>query len=70
MADKKKNRPPTGDGKKQSPVKGESRKLGKRSTVTQASQSRQNILDDGAEKSYRENPSREKNNPGRPRAGR
>jgi hypothetical protein len=70
MADKKKNQPPTGHGKKQSPVKGESRKLDKRSTVTQASQQRQNILDDGAEQSYRENPSREKNNPGRPRAGR
>jgi hypothetical protein len=70
MADKKKSQPPTGEGKKQSPVKGESRKLDKRSTVTQASQPRQNSLDDEAEQSYRENPSQDKNNPNRPRAGR
>jgi hypothetical protein len=70
MPDKKKNQPPTGEGKKQSPVKGESRKLDKRSTITQASDARQNILDDEAEQAYRENPSQAKNNPGRPKAGR
>ncbi|HVG21662.1 MAG TPA: hypothetical protein VNI02_21685 [Blastocatellia bacterium] len=70
MADEKKNQPPAGEGKKQSAVKGESRKLDKRSTITQASDSRQNILDDGAEQSSRDNPSQEKNNPSRPRAGR
>jgi hypothetical protein len=39
MANKSKNRanqPPTGEGKKQSPVAGESRKLQKRSEVLQA----------------------------------
>ena len=70
MADEKKNQPPTGEGKKQSPVKGESRKLDKRSTITQASHARQNILDDEAEQSRRENPSQEKNNPNKPKAGR
>lgn len=70
MADEKKNQPPTGEGKKQSSVKGESRKLFKRSEVAQSSQPRQNILDDEAEQTYRENPSQEKNNPDRPKAGR
>jgi hypothetical protein len=70
MADKKKNQPPTGEGKKQSAVKGHSRKLEKRSTIIQASESRQNILDDDAEQSSRENPSQERNNPKRPKAGR
>jgi hypothetical protein len=70
MADKKKNQPPAGKGKKQSPVKGESRLLFKRSTITQASNARQNILDDDAEQALRENPSQKKNNPDKPKAGR
>jgi hypothetical protein len=70
MADVKKNQPPTGQGKKQSPVKGESRKLEKRSMVTQSSTPRQNIQLPEEEMGYRENPSQEKNNPRRPKAGR
>ena len=70
MADEKKNQPPTGEGKKQSPVKGESRVIDKRSTITQASDARENILDDEAEQSWRENTSQEKNNPNKPKAGR
>lgn len=70
MADVKKNQPPTGQGKKQSPVKGENRKLEKRSIVTQASQPKQNILLPDEEESYRDNPAQEKNNTKRTKAGR
>ncbi|HJQ69490.1 MAG TPA: hypothetical protein VKA70_10975 [Blastocatellia bacterium] len=70
MADKKKNQPPTGQGKKQSPVKGQSQKIEKRSTVAQASNARQNLGTLEDEMSQRENPSRTKNNPKRPKAGR
>jgi hypothetical protein len=70
MADKKKNQPPTSEGKKQSPVKGESRKLAKRSMVSQASGPRQNIQTDDEEQAYRENPSEQKNKPKRAKAGR
>ncbi len=70
MADKKKNQPPTGEGKKQSPVTGDSKKILKRSEVTQASTPGQNILGDEEEADFRENPSQQKDNPNRPKAGR
>jgi hypothetical protein len=70
MADKRKNLPPTGEGKKQRPVKGESGELLKRSTVTQSSNPAQNILGDEEESDFRDNPSQRKNNPNRPKAGR
>lgn len=70
MADKKKNQPPTAEGKKQSPVRGKSQELLKRSEVKQSSTPRQNILDDDAEQALRENPSQQKNNPNRQKAGR
>jgi hypothetical protein len=70
MAEKRKNQPPTGQGKKQSPVKGQSGKIAKRSMVAQASNARQNLGTSEDEMSQRENPSRKKNNPDRPKAGR
>jgi hypothetical protein len=70
MADKKKNQPPTGEGKKQSPIKGESGKLAKRSMVVQSSGPRQNIQTSDEEQSHREDPSRQKNTPKRAKAGR
>jgi hypothetical protein len=70
MADKKKNQPPAGEGKKQSPTRGESGKLAKRSMVVQSSGQRQNIQTGDEEQSYRENPSGRKNNPKRAKAGR
>jgi hypothetical protein len=70
MADKRKNQPPTGQGKKQSPVKGQSGKIEKRSMVTQASNARQNLGTAEDEMARRENPSQRKNNPKRPKAGR
>ena len=70
MANKRKNQPPTGEGKKQSPVKGESGKVTKRSMVTQASNARQNIQLPEEEAAFRENRSQQKDNPKRPKAGR
>jgi hypothetical protein len=70
MADKKKNQPPTAEGKPQSPVKGESRKLDKRSDIVQSSHAAQNLQSDQDEIDQRENPSQRKNNPNRPKAGR
>lgn len=70
MADVKKNQPPTGEGKKQSPVKGESGKAMKRSDVTQASNPEQNIQLPEEEMGMRDNPDQQKNNPNRPKAGR
>ena len=70
MADKKKNQPPTSQGKQQSPVQGESRKLNKRSDVTQSSHAEQNIGSKSDEMGRRDNPSERKNNPNRPKAGR
>jgi hypothetical protein len=70
MADKRKNQPPTGQGKKQSPVRGQSLKIEKRSMVTQASNARQNLGTPDDEMSQRENHSQKKNNPKRPKAGR
>jgi hypothetical protein len=70
MPHKRNNQPPTGEGKKQSTVKGDSRELMKRSTITQSSNAKQNILDDEQEMGMRDNPSQQKNNPNRPKAGR
>jgi hypothetical protein len=70
MADKKKNQPPTGQSKEQSPVKGESRKLDKRSDVMQSSHAEQNLGSNTDEMTDRANPSERKNNPDRPKAGR
>jgi hypothetical protein len=70
MADKKKNQPPTAEGKKQSPVKGESRKLDKRSDIVQSSHAAQNLGSDQDEMGQRDNPSQRKDNPNRPKAGR
>ncbi|HXG94206.1 MAG TPA: hypothetical protein VNN73_17815 [Blastocatellia bacterium] len=70
MPHKRDNQPPTGEGKKQNPVKGKSRELLKRSEVTQASTPRQNILGDEEEMAFRSNPSQRKDNPNRPKAGR
>ncbi|MFL6275100.1 MAG: hypothetical protein ACJ74G_07805 [Blastocatellia bacterium] len=70
MADKKKNQPPTAEGKKQSPVKGESRKLDKRSDIMQSSHAAQNLGSDQDEMGQRDNPSQRKDNPNRPKAGR
>jgi hypothetical protein len=70
MADKEKNQPPTGQSKEQSPVKGESRKLDKRSDVMQSSDAEQNLGSDTDEMNDRANPSERKNNPDRPKAGR
>ena len=70
MADKKKKQPPTSQGKSQSPVKGESRKLGKRSDVMQSSHAEQNLQSDADEMGRRANPSERKNNLDRPKAGR
>jgi hypothetical protein len=70
MAEKRKNQPPTGQGKKQSPVKGQSGKIAKRSMVAQASNASQNLGMPEDETAQRENPSQKRNNPKRPKAGR
>jgi hypothetical protein len=70
MPQKRNNQPPTGEGKKQSPVKGKSGELLKRSTVTQASNPQQNISGDAEERALRDNPSQRKDNPNRQKAGR
>ena len=71
MANKNRNRanqPPTGEGKKQSPLLGESRKLNKRSEVAQASNARQNIGTAKEENAATVQPP--KRNAQRPKAGR
>ena len=70
MADKRKNQEPTGEGKKQSPVSGKGGELSKRSTVTQSSNERQNILGEEEEQAWRDNPSQRRDSPNRPKAGR
>jgi hypothetical protein len=65
----KKNQPPTGEGKKQSPRPGAANKLSKRSEVLQAAGARQNIgtaEDEEASRDYAAPPI----NPKRPKAGR
>jgi len=70
MADKRNKQEPTGEGKKQSSVSGKSGELSKRSTVTQSSNARQNILGEEEEQALRDNPSQRGDNPNRPKAGR
>ena len=63
----KKNQPPTGEGKKQSPQPGRAKELHKRSEVLQAAGSRQNIgtaMEDVSQSSSASV------NPKRPKAGR
>ncbi len=72
MANKSRNRrnqPPTGQGKHQSPYRGEPRKLEKRSVVVQAQRHHPelNLGDTGEEAAWREGDQR---NPKRPKAGR
>jgi hypothetical protein len=65
----RKNQPPTGQGKHQSPFRGEPRKLGKRSEVVQAQRGHPelNLGDSDEEAAYAEGDER---NPKRPKAGR
>jgi hypothetical protein len=65
----RKNQPPTGQGKRQSPFLGEPRKLDKRSDVVQAQRGHPelNIGDTGEEAASAEGDQR---NPERPKAGR
>ena len=60
------NQPPTGQGKKQSPLPGEPRKLDKRSEVVQASNARQNMGTSREEESSQT----QSTNPKRPKSGR
>jgi hypothetical protein len=62
------NRPPTGQGKKQSPRSGEANKLQKRSEVLQAAGSEQNIGSPEEEEASRY--AQQSRNPKRPKAGR
>lgn len=66
------NQPPTGEGKRQSPYKGEPDKLGKRSEVLQAQRNHpeENIGSVSEEESSRSNSPQQKNNPKRQKAGR
>jgi hypothetical protein len=65
----RKNQPPTGEGKRQSPHRGEPRKLMKRSDVLQAQRghSELNLGDTDEEAAFREG---DELNPKRPKAGR
>jgi hypothetical protein len=65
----RKNQPPTGAGKRQSPYLGEPRKLAKRSEVLQAQRYHPelNLGDSGEEAALREG---DQLNPMRPKAGR
>ena len=65
----RKNQPPTGEGKKQSPHRGEPQKLMKRSDVLQAQRYHPelNLGDADEEAAFREGDER---NPKRPKAGR
>jgi hypothetical protein len=65
----RRNQPPTGEGKHQSPHRGEPRKLDKRSDVVQAQRHHPelNLGDSGEEAAHMEGDER---NPKRPKAGR
>lgn len=65
----RKNQPPTGEGKHQSPYRGEPRKLMKRSDVlqTQRGHAELNLGDSSEEAALRDGDQR---NPKRPKAGR
>jgi hypothetical protein len=68
----RKNQPPTGEGKKQAPQRGEPRKLKKRSEVLQAQRNHPelNLGDDSSENAWAGNPDIPERNPKRPKAGR
>lgn len=69
----RKNEPPTGEGKKQSPYSGEENKLGKRTEeALQAQRGHEelNIGTDEEEDAARTGAPQEKKNPKRPKAGR
>ena len=71
MANKSKNKlnqPPTGEGKKQSPVMGDDAKLGKRSEVLQAQRGHPELNMGTEDESPGE--SGRRTNPNRPKAGR
>jgi hypothetical protein len=65
----RKNQPPTGEGKKQSPMRGAGRKLAKRSEVVQAQRHypELNLADSDDEAAFDQG---EERNPKRPKAGR
>jgi len=65
----RRNQPPTGEGKRQSPHRGEPRKLMKRSVVVQAQRNHPelNLGDSDEETAYDEG---DQLNPKRPKAGR
>jgi hypothetical protein len=69
---KRKNQPPTVEGKKQSPQPGQANKLNKRSEVLQAQRdhSEENIGTVSEEEAASSNASGRKTNPARPKAGR
>ena len=65
----RRNQPPTGEGKKQSPGRGAARKLGKRSEVVQAQRGHPELnLGTTADEDARDNG--EERSPHRPKAGR
>ena len=68
----KRNQPPTGEGKDQSPYSGAANKLNKRSEVVQAQRyhPEENVGTSEDEMNYRSSAPQEKNNPQRPKAGR
>lgn len=68
----KQNQPPTGEGKKQRPVSGESNKLSKRSAVLQAQRNHpeENLGSASEEEASRSGSSTQKSNPKRAKAGR
>ena len=67
----KKNQPPTGEGKKQSPFPGEENKLSKRSMVAQAQRNHpeENLGTAEEEEAFTPSADQQKK-PGRPKAGR
>ena len=65
---KKRNQPPTSEGKKQSPQSGEANKLNKRAEVLQARGAKQNI--GSAEEEEASRSGKQSVNPKRPKAGR
>jgi hypothetical protein len=65
----RRNQPPTGQGKKQNPVRGAARKLGKRSEVVQAQRGHPELnLGTSGDEAARDHG--EERNPHRPKAGR
>jgi hypothetical protein len=65
----KRNQPPTGEGKKQSPGEGRARKLNKRSEVLQATSAEQNVGTSADESDFR-SASSSRAKAARPKAGR